>query len=191
MAVAETQHIARYLDLPYQVAVARRGGKDGRGWTAEVEELPGCEAQGASPEEAVAALRGAMEAWLAKALECGRPVPQPRAATTHSGRLLLRMPPTLHGELARLADREKVSLNALIIGILGGAVAWRQPAGPSAAGRAEQDGPGAGSAAPHGADPPPRISRAKLLQLAVATNVVFVVVTALVAIGLLVVALAG
>jgi hypothetical protein len=35
--------------------------------------------------------------------------------TEHSGRLLLRMPRTLHGQLAQAAEREGVSLNRLIV----------------------------------------------------------------------------
>jgi hypothetical protein len=45
--------------------------------------------------------------------------------STHSGRLLLRMPPSLHAELAREAEREGVSLNAFISSALSGAVHWR------------------------------------------------------------------
>lgn len=52
----------------------------------------------------------------------------------HSGRLLLRMPQSLHGELAERADREGVSLNALIVGLLAGGVGWeRQDGAPAAA----------------------------------------------------------
>jgi hypothetical protein len=39
---------------------------------------------------------------------------------THSGRLLLRMPPALHADLARAAEREGVSLNAYITRVLSG-----------------------------------------------------------------------
>lgn len=39
-----------------------------------------------------------------------------------SGRLLLRMPPELHGELAQAAEREGTSLNGYIIGRLGESV---------------------------------------------------------------------
>ena len=39
-----------------------------------------------------------------------------------SGRLLLRMPPDLHGELAQAAEREGTSLNAYIITRLGAAL---------------------------------------------------------------------
>ena len=40
----------------------------------------------------------------------------------HSGRLLLRMPRTLHAELARLAEVRGMSLNQLIVGLLSGSV---------------------------------------------------------------------
>jgi hypothetical protein len=46
---------------------------------------------------------------------------RPKPATP-SGRLLLRMPPGLHGELARAAEREGTSLNGYIIARLGEAV---------------------------------------------------------------------
>lgn len=54
--------------------------------------------------------------------------------STHSGRLLLRMPPQLHGELARAAERDGSSLNAHITRILSEAIwdgAPERPAGGS------------------------------------------------------------
>ena len=42
-----------------------------------------------------------------------------------SGRLLLRMPPDLHGELAQAAEREGTSLNGYIIARLGESVGRR------------------------------------------------------------------
>jgi hypothetical protein len=42
----------------------------------------------------------------------------PGEAPRHSGRLLLRMPPELHGELAERAEREGLSLNQLITRLL-------------------------------------------------------------------------
>jgi len=57
--------------------------------------------------------------------ESSRPKP-----ATPSGRLLLRMPPGLHAELARAAEQEGTSLNGYIIARLGEAVgrADEQPA---------------------------------------------------------------
>ena len=53
--------------------------------------------------------------------------PQPQQ-NTHSGRLLVRMPQSLHAELARVAEHEGVSLNTLITGALASSVAWRDGA---------------------------------------------------------------
>lgn len=52
---------------------------------------------------------------------------------THSGKLLLRMPPSLHAELAREAEDEGVSLNAFITTALAGAVRWRSGRGDASA----------------------------------------------------------
>ena len=71
------------------------GGEDG--WTARVEELPGCEAHAETADEATHAIRGSMEAWIAEALEAGREVPEPRGAASYSGRLMLRMPHSAFG----------------------------------------------------------------------------------------------
>ena len=52
----------------------------------------------------------------------GEPVPDQADDKGHSGRLLLRMPRTLHAELARLAEVRGISLNQLIVGLLSGSV---------------------------------------------------------------------
>ena len=66
-----------------------------------------------------------MAAWIASAKREGKSVPEPKTAQSHSGRLLLRMPQTLHAELARIAERESVSLNQFITDVLSGALGWR------------------------------------------------------------------
>jgi HicB family len=43
---------------------------------------------------------------------------------SYSGRLLLRMPPELHAEVARHAERERQSLNQFITGAVSEAVGW-------------------------------------------------------------------
>jgi hypothetical protein len=68
--------------------------------------------------------------------------------STHSGRLLVRMPPTLHADLARAADNEGISLNSLIVGVLAGAVAWRHPDEKVPNGRAHEPPALASAAAP-------------------------------------------
>jgi hypothetical protein len=63
---------------------------------------------------------------MAQRQHAPEPATEP-AESTHSGRLLLRMPPSLHAELARTAESEGVSLNAFISAALSGAVGWRTP----------------------------------------------------------------
>jgi predicted RNase H-like HicB family nuclease len=47
-------------------------------WVADAPDLKSCSAFGASPEEAVAELRIAMEAWLGVAKEKGMTLPLPQ-----------------------------------------------------------------------------------------------------------------
>ena len=49
---------------------------------AEVPELPGCMADGATYQEAIAAVQIVIQEWIEMAREMGRPIPEPR------GRLL-------------------------------------------------------------------------------------------------------
>jgi predicted HicB family RNase H-like nuclease len=162
------RRVEDYRDLAYGIAVMRAdAGADGEPrWTAQVDELAGCEAGGGSPEEAVARLQDAMADWIAEALAAGRPVPEPRAEL--SGRLLVRMPRTLHAELARAAGREQVSLNQFITGVLSAAVDWRRSPAPTA------------TAEPRPAPP------SRLLQLALLANLALVAAAAIVAVVLLV-----
>ena len=174
MATRERTAADQYLEMPYEISLVRRDDEQGPAWVAQVEELPGCEARGRTAEEALTEARGVMASWIVDALANGRPVPAPRAAATHSGRLLVRMPPTLHADLARLADREKVSLNTLIVGVLSGAIAWRQ-------GRA-----GSPTAADAPVAAPTAARRERLLSVALTANLVIVVIAGLLAIGLLI-----
>jgi RNA polymerase sigma-B factor len=86
----------------------------------------------------------------------------------HSGRLLLRMPQSLHADLAEAAEREDVSLNQYITNALAAAVGWGRD----------------GTTEPEPAQEAPR-----WLPAALVTNIVVVVVAAVVALALLVVAL--
>lgn len=89
----------------------------------------------------------------------------------HSGRLLLRMPQSLHGELARAAEREHVSLNAYITSALSATVHWR------ADDRARRQ------------DQPQASSLPRLLRIAIIADLVLVAVAACAAIALLIAAL--
>lgn len=112
--------------MPYPVTLVRDDG-DAGDWVATIDALPGCTARGATPDEAIAQASNAMSEWLEAAKREGKDVPEPKTSQSHSGRLLLRMPQTLHAELSRAAEREKVSLNQFITDVLAGALGWRAP----------------------------------------------------------------
>lgn len=91
---------------------------------AEVRELPGCFAAGPNPAEALEMLRDSFELWVEDALERGLPIPLARSDAEPSGRVLLRMPSSLHARLASEAEHQGVSLNAMLNVILADAVGF-------------------------------------------------------------------
>ena len=52
--------------------------EEDQAFIAEVPELPGCMADGASYAEAVANAENAIQEWIQTAQEMGRPIPTPR-----------------------------------------------------------------------------------------------------------------
>jgi predicted RNase H-like HicB family nuclease len=52
--------------------------KDDRSFIAEVPELPGCAADGATYQEALANAETIIGEWIETARELGRPIPEPR-----------------------------------------------------------------------------------------------------------------
>jgi antitoxin HicB len=153
-------------EQPYAMVLSYDENGDGSDWTATVEELPGCQAHGPTPERAAAAVAGAVERWVRQAEAEGREVPPPGAAAAHSGKLLVRMPRSLHAELVRASEREGTSLNAYIVAALAASVAWRRG--------------GDGAPAP-GVRPPGRA-----LSRALAINLAVLLLVAIVAIALLI-----
>ena len=52
--------------------------KDDQAFIAEVPELPGCAADGATYQEALANVETIIEEWIATAKDLGRPIPEPK-----------------------------------------------------------------------------------------------------------------
>lgn len=73
---------------------------------------------GATLEEATANARQVLAMLLAAAKKNGGDIPPPQRR--HSGNLRVRLPVSLHGRLAREAEREGVSLNQWIVTKLAG-----------------------------------------------------------------------
>jgi RNA polymerase sigma factor (sigma-70 family) len=190
--------VAGYLELPYHVAVKSERDGDRSWWSATVDELPGCASQGSTPDEAVDQLRPAMESWLAAALAENREIPvpegaalEPRTTPSHKGRFLVRMPSSLHEQLARAAEREQISLNRFVTDALAGSLAGKEPTQPSATAA-----PSASTRQSSSESLDVEIDSAtslratsRALGVALATNLIVVVLAGLLALVLLVLAL--
>jgi RNA polymerase sigma-B factor len=123
-SVARRRPAQHHEHPPYRISVVRdHGNSEGREWTAQAEELPGCEAHGDTAEEAIRGIEAAIEEWIEDALAKGRELPDPRPTASYSGRLMLRMPRSLHAALSDAAEHDGVSLNQFIASSLERAVA--------------------------------------------------------------------
>ena len=98
----------------YAIMVEPLSDVDGGGWLASVPALPGCLGDGATREEALADVQGAILEWLDAARHLGREVPGPAT----SGQWRQRVPRSLHEKLKIRAAQEGVSLNALVASVL-------------------------------------------------------------------------
>ena len=111
----ERQPLEHYLNLHYPVTFYP---EEEGGYTVEVKDLPGCVGQGETLAEAMEMIEEARQLWLEVAYEHGDEIPLPSTDEAYSGRVLLRMPKSLHRRLAEGAEREGVSLNQHLVALL-------------------------------------------------------------------------
>src|SRR5271166_1902607 len=104
-----------YLALNYH---RRLYQDDDHDWIVEIDDLPGCVADGKTPDEAISNSREAMRSWMESRITSGLDIPQPSIAEEYSGHILLRMPKYVHRMLAIQAQQEGSSLNQYILSLL-------------------------------------------------------------------------
>jgi predicted RNase H-like HicB family nuclease len=101
-----------YLQEPYARIVIPTEPK---GFHAEILEFPGCFAQGKSVQEAYGNLERAAESWIESCIAHGQEIPEPSGNLTFSGKISLRLPRGIHHQAAKMAERERTSLNTYIV----------------------------------------------------------------------------
>ena len=110
--MSTTSQAHEYLSQPYARVVVP---DPDRGFAARIQEFPGCFAEGESLEEAYENLESAAEAWIQACLDTGVGVPPPAESHTHSGKVLLRLPKSLHRRAAEAAAADNTSLNQFLV----------------------------------------------------------------------------
>ena len=73
------------MRLEYAVRIARLADSDGGGYLATVPDLAACMSDGATPEEALTNVRGAIASWIEAANEWKMDIPQPSSPMARAG----------------------------------------------------------------------------------------------------------
>jgi antitoxin HicB len=117
--------------IEYPIVLRPLAKDEGGGWLAEVPDLPGCLADGNTPEEAMREATDAARSWIRTAKIYGDTIPAPSSTRrgSYSGRWLLRTPRSLHKRLSERAKAEGVSLNTLAVTLLAQGLGERSSGG--------------------------------------------------------------
>jgi len=117
-----------YLKKPYgRVVVPESDGS----FRAEIIEFPGCLSVGDTAAEALSNLERVAESWLEAVISKGQRVPEPVETSGFSGKLMVRLPKSLHKRAAHMGAHEGVSLNQFIVSSIAEQVGIHSTGGPS------------------------------------------------------------
>lgn len=108
--------VEEYMALPYAIEMTPDDG----GYFVKIKELEGCMSTGESKADALAMIEDAMRGWLAAAIEDGIDIPLPEVMQEdrYSGKFALRLPKSLHRQLAEGSEKDGVSLNQYLVTLL-------------------------------------------------------------------------
>lgn len=105
-----------YLALPYRLEIVP--DTEEGGYVASYPELPGCISCGETMEDAITNALDAKKAWLEAAIEEGVQIYEPNTMEEYSGQFKLRIPKSLHRQLAEHSRREGISMNQYCLYLL-------------------------------------------------------------------------
>jgi len=111
----------------YAIEIRPMKKDEGGGFLVTFPDLPGCMADGGTPDEALAEAKDSFKCWMEAQKEWGREYPKPTASGT-SGKFVQRLPKSLHSKLVRRAKQEGVSLNTLVLALIAEGIGKREGA---------------------------------------------------------------
>lgn len=98
-----------YMNLNYKIEVQRE--EEGAGYVFHCPDLPGCITCADTYEEGFALIEDAKKCYFTACLEDDTIIPEPVSIEAYSGQFKLRIPKSLHKELAERSKQEGVSMN--------------------------------------------------------------------------------
>ena len=99
-------------DFKYQLEIT--WSEEDKAYVVNVPELQGCMTHGETVDEALKNANEAIEAYIESLEARGIPIPTPLSEKKFSGKIPLRVDPTLHRNLMTKAKIAKMSLNKFI-----------------------------------------------------------------------------
>ena len=117
----------------YSHLVSPIGKADGGGFLFTMPDIPGVLADGETELAAIADGREAFLATVSAMVEMGREVPMPAFSVADfmpasaSGKVLARLPRSMHVQLTARAKAEGVSLNSLVLAMIAEGLGKRSP----------------------------------------------------------------
>ncbi|WP_418565335.1 toxin-antitoxin system HicB family antitoxin [Pyramidobacter piscolens] len=108
--------LSYYLSLPYRIETEELSAQDGGGFMMCMPELGRAVVlgDGDTLDEAFKMLKEVQREMLELWLKDGVEIPEPESINRYSGKIALRVSPTLHKKLAENAKRSHISVNQYI-----------------------------------------------------------------------------
>lgn len=104
-----------YRNLNYKIEVVRE--KEG-GYVISIPDLKGCITTAEDIDEGMKLIEDAKVEWINAALESDYEIPEPNSLERYSGQFKLRLPKSLHMELAENSKKEGISMNQYCLYLL-------------------------------------------------------------------------
>jgi predicted RNase H-like HicB family nuclease len=104
------------MGLNYKIEIIKDEAEGG--YVLSVPGLKGCMTCADNLEKGMKMLEDAKKQWFMAALESGYEIPEPNALEDYSGQFKLRLPKSLHKELAEKSKQEGISMNQYCLYLL-------------------------------------------------------------------------
>lgn len=105
-----------YMGLDYKIEIIPDNEEGG--YALRCPELSGCVTCAENIQEGIKMLEDAKKCWFTACLEDGIKIPEPKNTEEYSGQFKLRMPKSLHRELAERSKKEGISMNQYCVYLL-------------------------------------------------------------------------
>lgn len=103
------------MNLNYKIEVVK---EEEGGYVISIPELKGCMTSSENIDEGMKLIEDAKKEWIKAALESDYEIPRPDSIEKYSGQFKLRIPKSLHMELAVKSKEEGISMNQYCLYLL-------------------------------------------------------------------------